>query len=115
MRLQIGYRVTTGLLSNLSCAARLCACLIADLAVIKVDGVPSQQLRPLPLGTSESGRLRVGQLCLAIGNRKQLNGATANSHSKTPALHLPASGQDTPAGCVHELIEGLRLLPDIVA
>lgn len=46
------------------------ALLLTDLAVVKVDGVPKQQLKPLPLGTSASGRLRVGQLCLAIGNRK---------------------------------------------
>lgn len=48
----------------------LCVWLPADLAVLKVGGVDSQQLRPLPRGTSEAGRLRVGQLCLAIGNRK---------------------------------------------
>lgn len=42
----------------------------ADLAVVKVDSVNKDLLRPLPLGTSQSGRLRVGQLCLAIGNRK---------------------------------------------
>lgn len=50
----------------------LCTPVPADLAVVKVADVPSQMLRPLPLGTSESGRLRVGQLCLAIGNRKHL-------------------------------------------
>lgn len=46
------------------------ACCPTDLAVVKVADVPSQMLRPLPLGASESGRLRVGQLCLAIGNRE---------------------------------------------
>lgn len=56
---------------HVCCSCLLCLLLPADLAVVKVDGVPAQQLRPLPLGTSGSGLLRVGQLCLAIGNRKQ--------------------------------------------
>jgi hypothetical protein len=42
----------------------------ADLAVVKVSDVPKEQLKPLPLGSSAPGLLRVGQACLAIGNRE---------------------------------------------
>lgn len=73
---------------HVCCCCLLCLLLPADLAVVKVDGVPDQQLRPLPLGTSGSGRLRVGQLCLAIGNRKQ---------ALSPAAHRAVS--DRLAAC----------------
>eukprot|EP00775_Hariotina_reticulata_P004079 gene4079-4326_t len=38
-----------------------------DLAVVQINA-PGEFLKPLQLGSSEPGRLRVGQLCLAIGN-----------------------------------------------
>lgn len=59
---------------------------IADLAVVKVAGVPNQQLRPLPLGTSDTGRLRVGQLCLTIGNRKCVWAGKDVSWAQTPCV-----------------------------
>jgi 2-alkenal reductase len=38
----------------------------SDIAVIKVDGVPAEELKPLPLG--DSSLLKVGQTVVAIGN-----------------------------------------------
>lgn len=38
----------------------------ADLAVLKIPAA-KELLKPLQLGSSSAGRLRVGQLCLAIG------------------------------------------------
>lgn len=51
----------------LTCHPLLCCDLGIDLAVLRIKAAP-ESLSPLMLGSSQQATLRVGQLCLAIGN-----------------------------------------------
>jgi len=73
----------------------------SDVAVIKVDNVPADQLHPLPLG--DSSKLQVGQTVIAIGNPFGLAGTmttgivsamgrTLESMRQTPGGQLFSAG-----------------------
>lgn len=66
-----------------------------DLAVLKVDGVGMDKLRPLPLG--DSSRLQVGEQVAAIGNPFGLSGSmTAGIVSQLGRMLETANGFNIP-------------------
>jgi hypothetical protein len=94
----------------------VCVCVCADLAVLQVSGAPREYFKPLPLGSSARGLLRVGQMCLAIGNRERAVGRGQLSPLRTPTAHAhmhacATSTQLRVQACVDALLFAACLLP----
>jgi S1-C subfamily serine protease len=66
----------------------------ADLAVLKVEGVPKDKLVPLPLGNSSS--LKIGQPVAAVGNPFGLSGSLTEGIVSGLGRSLPSSEPQEP-------------------
>ena len=66
----------------------------ADLAVLKVEGVPKDKLVPLPLGNSSS--LKIGQPVAAVGNPFGLSGSLTEGIVSGLGRSLPSSEPQDP-------------------